>query len=172
PGKADLTGSLRERLLGEDALLADQSDALMVDRSRKGDFGFERKGDRTVALKGDRLGPSSQPDGAPDGQRQALALPQPAPPPSPAPPVPRPAKAAGPARRNAREPEGQGRYSLASAGDVAAVAPKRPPARSAARAPARGDREADAPSVERLAFASADVDPTLRAARLYFSIDP
>jgi len=175
PGKADLTGSIRERLLGDDALQAYQSDALMVDRSRKGDYGFERKGDRTVALKGDRLGPSSQPDGAPDGQRQALALAQPAPPPSPAPSVARQAKSAVPARGNAREPEAQGRYSLASAGDVAAVAPKRPSARSAGRAPAvaRGDREAaDAASVERLAFASADVDPTLRAARLYFSIDP
>src|SRR5262249_48481506 len=128
-----------------------------------------------VALKGDRLGPSSQPDGVPDGQRQALALAQPASPPSPAPSVARQAKSAGPARGNAREPEAQGRYSLASAGDVAAVTPKRPAARPAARAAAaaRGDREAaDAPSIERLAFASADVDPTLRAARLYFSIDP
>jgi len=204
PGNADITGSIRERLLGEDALLANRSDAQMVDRSRKGDYGFDRKGDRTIALKGDRLGPA--PDGAPDGQpqeRQALALAQPAPPPkappSPAPSVARQAKTTGPARDNARSgrgrvaapaaedaerleqpapaPEEQGRYSLASAGDYrpAAVAPKRPAARSAARAPAtaRGDREgADAPSVERLAFASADVDPTLRAARLYFSIDP
>ena len=40
--------------------------------------------------------------------------------------------------------------------------------RSAAAAPAKPD----APSVASLAFVSADVDPSLRAARVYFSIDP
>src|SRR6266852_4907665 len=138
PGNADITGSIRERLLGEDALLAGRSDAQMIDRSRKGDYGFERKGDRAIALKGDRLGPS--PDGAPDGQPQErVALAQPAPPPKALPSVARQAKTAGSARDSARPargrvaapaaedaerleqpaaaPEEQGRYSLASAGD-------------------------------------------------------
>src|SRR5262249_12233344 len=73
PGNADITGSIRARLLGEDAASSDQSGTLMVDRSRKGDFGFDRPADRTIALKGDRLAPPT--DVASDAPR-ATALAQ------------------------------------------------------------------------------------------------
>ena len=55
PNNADITGSIRERVLGESALLADPSGGPTVDRSRKGDYGVARNSDRAIALKGDRL---------------------------------------------------------------------------------------------------------------------
>src|SRR5262249_3061556 len=51
PNNADITGSIRERILGERAASAGP----MVDRSRKGGYGVFGKDDRPVALKGDRL---------------------------------------------------------------------------------------------------------------------
>src|SRR5215472_7353873 len=191
PGNADITGSIRARLLGEDAASSDQSGTLMVDRSRKGDFGFDRPADRTIALKGDRLAPPT--DVASDAPRAAALAQNARPatqPPSLAPPVTaqvgperaarddtqpkrarvaagrgaqkaeQPAPAAPP--QSAPEPENQGRYTLASAGDYRVVAPKRPAARSAApaAAAAREDRDGGAPG-ESLAFASTNVDPTL-----------
>ncbi len=128
PNNADITGSIRERVLGEGTMLGGP----VVDRSKKGDFGVARKEDRVTALKGDRLKPVSKPQAA-----QAAVEPP------------------------ADEPGG---YALASAGErrVASVPQKR----------ADGDNETGVPSVASLAFASADVDPALRAARVYFSIDP
>ncbi len=92
-------------------------------------------------------------------------------------------------RQVAELPPAEEGYSLASTGDyrVAAIAPKWSEAKSAypVLAPpgetgkegdegAEGDPggEATARSAAGFAFAAADLDPALRAARLYFSIDP
>ena len=136
PNNADITGSIRERILGEGAMLAGP----MVDRSRKGDYGVVRKADRSIALKGDRLKPISPTEIAadeerPEAEQQTVARhesePQPGPPPL-----------------------------LAPATEVALVDGESSGSETAVR------------SVASLAFASADVDPALRAARLYFSVDP
>src|SRR5262249_3920808 len=69
PGNVEITGAIRERLLGEGALPG----GAIVDRSRKGDFGVARAGDRVVAHKGDRLKPAPQPEAAPEQQRAEAA---------------------------------------------------------------------------------------------------
>jgi hypothetical protein len=176
PNSADITGSIRERFLGESAVPGTP----MADRSRKGDYGaFEeqprvlaRKGDfgggneRSVAARrdhsdGDRSGRNgaveprvaaiAKPAAAPPREPAAIALPQahPGPPLSLAPPVAvppvEPASSSTPPER-AEPPASGGGFSLASA--------------------------ATAPSTTDLAYASVDVDPAVRAARIYFSIDP
>jgi hypothetical protein len=55
PNSADITGSIRERVLGEAALAG--GGVPVVIRSGKGDYGVARNGERLVALKGDRLKP-------------------------------------------------------------------------------------------------------------------
>jgi spore germination cell wall hydrolase CwlJ-like protein len=203
PGKEEITGSVRERLLGEAMPVGP-----MIDRSRKGDYGVTRSGDRAAALKADRLKPMAETAAvpqadepaagrsptvaqrdieAPSGQPLSLAPPttvvqadeaaavveEQAPP-----QVAEPAPADG----------GDGGYSLASTGDYrVAVAPRSSATISARRAPvppsetgqdggeaddgASGVGAAARPQTG-LALAAADVDPALRAARLYFSIDP
>jgi spore germination cell wall hydrolase CwlJ-like protein len=138
PNNADITGSIRARILGEGATHGGP----LVDRSKKGDFGVARKEDRAAALKGDRL---------------AAANPQ-------AVPVEKPPQAAPVAQAGEAPAVDAGGYELASAGErrVKFVPEKR----------ADGDNDTNVPSVTTLAFASADVDPALRAARVYFSIDP
>ena len=92
PSKADITGSIRERILGEGVLPFGP----MIDRSRKGDYGVMRKSDRAVALKGDRLKPVVEAEAVPTKQRpdagqrivvQRDGEPQPGQPLSPAPPI-------------------------------------------------------------------------------------
>ncbi len=60
PANADVTGSIRERLLGEAAMPG----GLMIDRARKGDYGFAPIGGRSLALKGDLLKPPASTDTA------------------------------------------------------------------------------------------------------------
>src|SRR5262249_2816906 len=55
PNDPGVSGSIRERFLGEEALFASPYAGPMVDRSRKGDYGVAGGGDRLIALKGDRL---------------------------------------------------------------------------------------------------------------------
>ena len=204
PGKADITGSIRERILGEGAMLAGP----MIDRSRKGDYGVMRPSDRSAALKGDRLLPTVEAAAPPNGDEpDAAHTPSvaqrdiEAPPGQPlslAPPtaVVQADEASAvveeqePARVAEQAPaEGAGGYSLASVGDyrVAAVAPNSSAVTSARPVPARPSEtgedggegsegasggEATARPPTGFAFAAANVDPALRAARLYFSIDP
>ncbi len=154
PNDPGVTGSIRERFLGEEAFFASPYAGPMVDRSRKGDYGVAGSGDRLIAFKGDRLKPSpatdvmrnAEPQGAPLAQQggQPLSLDPPldvaeaAAEPTEQPASPRPAE------RTPTDKRAEG-----EAGSAAAVR-----------------------SVGSLAFAAADVDPSLRAARLYFSIDP
>jgi hypothetical protein len=226
PNNGDVTGSIRERVLGEDAVRTGP----MIDRSGKGDYGIARKGDRLIALKGDRLKPASPaqitqdiaqdvtrdvPQNAtrdaepPRAERQAVAqqalLAPPGPPLSLSPPAavvptdqeapaveqPAPSQLA-----QSRPPQDGGGFALASAGESRAVAPKQlagiqsaypvlAPPRDGDNDGGRGiGKESDTSaetetggdagvqSVTSLGFASADADPTLRAARVYFSIDP
>ena len=139
----ETTASMRERWIDPDAQMAPSgAGAQLVDRRRKGDYGIAREFDR-VARKGDRL--KAKPD-EPDGEQQALAQREPqAEPPSSLELTPTPA-------------DGE-RARLAGAASAARDETEReivPPLRP----------------VGVLAFAAADADPALRAARLYFSIDP
>src|SRR5713101_5145062 len=43
PNSADITGSIRERILGEGAMLASSFAGPLIDRSKKGDYGVARK---------------------------------------------------------------------------------------------------------------------------------
>jgi spore germination cell wall hydrolase CwlJ-like protein len=151
PNSADITGSIREHLLGEEALLVSRDGALIgrpalptVDRSGKGDYRGVRKNERAAALKGDRLNVAPSQEIAPEQIARAKTETALAPKTRPEPleltqvelpPVQKPAAA-----------DATTSYSLASAGD-AAVKPS-------------------------LALASAETDPSVRAARVYFSIDP
>jgi hypothetical protein len=163
PNDPGVTGSIRERFLGEEAFFASPYAGPMVDRSRKGDYGVAGGGDRLIALKGDRL--KSAPPAAvmPDEKQQSpsLAQQQPGPPLSLAPPVDVAAAAGGPA-------EGS---EVNSAYPVLA-----PPREGGTQADKSVDGEAGSATAVRsvggLAFAAADANPSLRAARLYFSIDP
>ena len=123
PNDTNITGSIRERILGEATMFAIPNAGPAVDRSRKGDYGGVQMDDRRVALKGDRLPLAPQPEAAADA----------------APPPPQVVQRELPAEETVQQPAG---YALASTGD------------------------------NRVAFAPADVDPTLRAARLYFGADP
>src|SRR6266566_508519 len=55
PNDPGVTGSIRERFLGEETFFASPYAGPMVDRSRKGDYGVAGGGDRLIALKGARL---------------------------------------------------------------------------------------------------------------------
>ncbi|MCC6778797.1 MAG: cell wall hydrolase [Hyphomicrobiales bacterium] len=68
PSAAEITGSIRERVLGE-AIAAGRVGAPMMDRSAKGDYGVFGGGERKVALKGDRL--RQRPQGEPDAAAPA-----------------------------------------------------------------------------------------------------
>ena len=155
PNDPGVSGSIRERFLGEEALFASPYAGPMVDRSRKGDYGVAGGGDRLIALKGDRL------KAAPP----AAVMPQ--------------EKQRGPSltRQQPTQP-----LSLDPPLDVAEAAAE-PTEQASSPRPAEGtqaDKSSDgeagsaaaARSVTGLAFAAADVDPSLRAARLYFNIDP
>jgi hypothetical protein len=166
PNGADITGSIRERFLGEAAM--GRSAVAMIDRSRKGDYGAAGNSDRRIALKGDRLNPASEtarhahPDerapSVADRVMQAHVWPE---------------RSDSSSEAAAASPAGAaGGYALASAGDYRVVVPGRQekPRREPVSPGVRED--GDGPSAGRLSFLSADLDPATRAAQLYFSIDP
>jgi Cell Wall Hydrolase len=195
---ADVTASLRERLLGaEGAFSGNPYAGPVIDRSRKGDYGVASKDDRRVALKGDRLKVRPPGEIAPDDRNpaQGLAVAQqqqsaPAHAPTaniaavaPSEPVSAPQMAQPQPEQDA------GRFSLASAGDYRAadLASKPSDVKNAypmLAPPREGDKDADesggpedaneggARSVTGLGLAAKDIDPTVRAARIYFGIDP
>jgi hypothetical protein len=197
-GHGDATGSLRERLLGgEGAFYANPYAGPVIDRSRKGDYGVAaQKDERRVVLKGDRLKTRPQgeavPDDGPPAQGPALAQQEQSAPPVVQVPqtnvaVGAPSQIAPP--QVAPQPESGAGYSLASAGDYRAadLASKPPDVKSAypmLAPPRESDAEADQAvdaesareagvrSVTGLGLAATDVDPSLRAARIYFGVDP
>ena len=150
PNDPGVTGSIRERFLGDEASFASPYAGPMVDRSRKGDYGVAGSGDRLIAFKGDRLKPSPATDVMPNAQPQDPPLAQ------------------------------QGGQPLSPEASVGAAKPAGEPAeqpaspRPAEGTPAgkRAGGAAAVRSVGSLAFAPADADGSLRAARLYFNVDP
>ena len=150
PNDPGVTGSIRERFLGDEASFASPYAGPMVDRSRKGDYGVAGSGDRLIAFKGDRLKPSPATEVMPNAQPQGAPLAQ------------------------------QGGQPLSPEASVDAAKPAGEPAEQPASArpaedtPAgkRAGGAAGVRSVGSLAFAPADADGSLRAARLYFNVDP
>jgi spore germination cell wall hydrolase CwlJ-like protein len=182
PNDADITGSIRHRVLGETAMLTRAARAVVVDRSHKGDFRSDRKGDQVVGRKGDRLTLNApalaarkdeRASAAPVASTSAAEASQPPIATVPADPAPPSAAASE---------EMTGAYALANTGHTTiADGPQRhAPAAAAPAVPASEDSEAQAGDEDgapsrtpaALAYASAETDPALRAARLYFSIDP
>jgi hypothetical protein len=139
PNSADVTGSIRQRVLGE-AMLARPPAGPLIDRSRKGDYGGASKSDRVVGLKGDRLKPNAPASAMRDDDPE----------------------------RNAQE------RASSLARQQVPPPPVAPPAEvtQVDDAGKAGDGEPAGRSEASLGVASADMDPVLRAARLYFSIDP
>ncbi len=215
PNNAEITGSIRERILNERAADPATPSAPVVNRRLKGDRIATDEGDRFTAAKGnmliaarkgDRLATPRSPDGMPAVQQAQVDRPKPgslapqeaqAPagePLSLAPPLavaqsdaaPVTAEApASPPQPQPAAPAKTGGFTLASVGEAQVVAVN--PAPSAVKsahpvlAPARetaegaGAQSADKANVHStvtLAFASADATPSLRAARLYFNVDP
>jgi cell wall hydrolase len=150
PNDPGVTGSIRERFLGDEASFASPYAGPMVDRSRKGDYGVAGSGDRLIAFKGDRLKPppatevmrNAEPQGPPLAQQGGKPL-------SPEASVDAAKPAGEPAEQPASPRPAEGTSPDKRAGDAAAVR-----------------------SVGSLAFAPADADGSLRAARLYFNVDP
>ena len=142
---ADVTGSIRQRALGDETMLARPPAGPLIDRSRKGDYGGVYKSDRVVGLKGDRLKPNALATATRDDDRERKA----------------PEPAATLTQQKASPPSVAPPIETAEVNDAGKT-----------RDGKTGDGEAAARSVASLTPASADVDPTLRAARLYFSIDP
>ena len=148
PGGPELSGSIRQRWVGEEAGYASAGQA--VNRSRKSDYGAAGEYQR-VARKGDRLKVPIQ-----EPAEQTLAQ-------QPLEPQHLPASAQSvvadqlpAAREQAIAENEQTQTQPTQAGD-----------NINARDAGSGVR-----SVATLDLAAADVDPSLRAARLYFSIDP
>lgn len=184
PSSASVSRSIRERFLGEEAFFASRYAGPMVDRSRKGDYGVAR--DRLMALKGDRLKPAQAADVLADEERQVRSLAQQ----QSAQGLSADARVgvadaasetAGPA--SAQPAQDASRYALASAGSFSAAAPKSlglnsaypvlaPPGEVGGQTDKIAAGDAAVRSVDSLAFAAGDVDGSLRAARLYFSVDP
>jgi len=175
PNSAGVARSIRERFLGEEAFFTSRYAGPMVDRSRKGDYGVAR--DRLVALKGDRLQPRPPADVIADdgGQGPSLVQEDARQPSSIDPPVGIADGAIKPLRPSS---EDAGHYSLASAANSVADTPHSahpvlaPADEAGAQAGKAAESDADARSVASLAFAGDEVDASLRAARLYFRVDP
>ena len=150
PNSADITGSIRERLLGEEVMLAGRDGALVarpvlptIDRSHKGDYGGVRMSAAAAAVKGDRLKIAPSQDVAPEQIARA--------------------ETAAPAPKAQTEQLELTQVEVPPVEKPAAAEPTE----SASLASA-----SEAPAKAGLALAPADNDPALRAARLYFSIDP
>jgi hypothetical protein len=144
PNDPGVTGSIRERFLGDEASFASPYAGPMVDRSRKGDYGVAGRGDRLIALKSDRLKPPPATEVMPP-QGPSLVQ-QGGQPLSPEASI----DAAKPAGEPAEQP-----------------APPRPA--EGVPADKRADGEAGGKAAS---FAAADTDTSQRAARLYFNVDP
>jgi hypothetical protein len=142
PNNADITGSIRERVLGEAAMLTNLSTGPVIDRSRKGDFGGIRAGDFGATRKGDRLVTAKTDPVTPQPEADVVAAPA--------------AETTAASRTEQQASEAAAAPPVATAEDDTS---------------GRGENPA-VQTVASVAFASADVDPALRAARLYFSIDP
>ena len=154
PNDPGVTGSIRERFLGDEASFASPYAGPMVDRSRKGDYGVAGSGDRLIALKSDRLKPPPGTEVMPSTQPQRPSLMQQGgQPPSPEASVDAAKPAGEPAEQPASPRPAEGTPADKRAGGEAGGA-------GAVR------------SVGSLAFAPADADGSLRAARLYFNVDP
>jgi spore germination cell wall hydrolase CwlJ-like protein len=179
PNGADFSSAILDRALGENRNR--RYGESMVDRSRKGDFAVSSKGDRLIAHRSDPAKPQgSRQDAANDEQRTALPARQGVERQDMAPVAPNAATArlAEEQSRPAAEIRG---YSSASGGDyrVASVSPQNSQTAYPVLAPARQDGKgpaanAGSESAARpvTSLAGFDVDPALRASRLYFGIDP
>src|SRR6516164_513865 len=154
PNDPGVTGSIRERFLGDEASFASPYAGPMVDRSRKGDYGVAAGGDRLIALKADRLKPPPATEVMSNAQPQSPSLMQQG-------GQPLSPEASVDAAKRAGEPVEQ---------------PESPRPAEGTPADKRADGEAGGAaavrSVGSLAFAPADADGSLRAARLYFNVDP
>ncbi len=178
---AEPTGTIRERLMGDSARFATLGGFPSFERRLKGDRELVIEPERVASGKGDRLpikagvvATGSQPGAvAPEEPRQAKVEP-----PAPADVAEQAAEPAKPtvqaSRQRAAKPPKTGGFVLANVGDyrVASVAPAQPAARSAypVMAPPEADKTAQ-PEAER-EDAAGDVNPALRAARLFFGADP
>src|SRR5262249_16421191 len=164
PNDPGVTGSIRERFLGEEAFFASPYAGPMVDRSRKGDYGVAGNGDRLIALKGDRL--KSAPPAAviPDQKQQgpSLTQQQPGQPLSLDPPI----QVAPP------PPDPPSEVAAPAGGPAGTPALPRPAEGTPTDKSADGAASNSIQSAGSLAFAAADVNPSLPAARLYFGADP
>ncbi len=150
PNDPGVTGSIRERFLGDEASFASPYAGPMVDRSRKGDYGVAGSGDRLIALKSDRLKPPPATAVMPNAEPQLPSLMrQGGQPLSPEASVDAAKPAGEPAEQPASPRPAEGTPAGKRAGGAAAVR-----------------------SVGSLAFAPADADGSLPAARLYFNVDP
>jgi spore germination cell wall hydrolase CwlJ-like protein len=200
PNASDLTGSILERALGENATRGYGES--LVDRSRKGDFAVSRKGDRLIALKSDYAKSPAQPqesqqsksqqsksqqsppdDEQSQGEQRAASLAREGVERQAIAPVsPNPAATAAQSAEEPSQPAAEIRgYSQASGGEyrVASVSPQNSKTAYPVLAPSRQDGKSiagDAGSESGVrpvaSFATVDVGPALRASRLYFSIDP
>jgi hypothetical protein len=170
----------------------------VIDRTRKGDYGGAAKDDRRVALKGDRLKvrPAGEAvPGAGEPAQESAQEPKPGPalvqePPAEVAAAEPGTPAAVPQVAQPQKSPEPGSYSLASTGDYRAVdlgskssdvksaypmlAPPRDGDKEAEQAAVAAEREAEARKqfMTGLGLAPTDVDPTLRAARLYFGAAP
>jgi spore germination cell wall hydrolase CwlJ-like protein len=192
PSGSDFAGMMRERGLDDSG--QGRSSAATVDRSRKGDFAAARKGDRLpVAVRSDQRTPvarNAQPSPSSDEQSQATKQMASLPTQKNA-PISETAPAAGAADEQTQPAKEIRGYSAASGGEylVASVSPQNARTAYPVLGPAVGEGKSGLSSAgsennsgaERSAseaaqpgkgFASLDGDPALRAAQLYFSIDP
>ena len=210
PSNAEITGSIRERILNERAMDPATPLAPTVNRRLKGNRIATDEGDRFTAAKGsqliaagkgDRLVAARAPDGPATVQQAqadrpernaAVARQEPEAPAgeplSLAPPLavaqsdPAPVAAEAPAPSSPAAPPKTGGFALASLGEGRTVNPApstqsahpvlAPPLETVESAAAPSGDKANTQSTVSLAFASADANPSLRAARLYFNVDP
>jgi hypothetical protein len=106
PNSAEITGSIRERVLGEAAQAG--GGAPVIVRTGKGDYGVARNGERLVALKGDRLKPKDS-ERAPGATSPETA-----------------STRGGSESPSERATAPAGGFALASAGDYRVALPPRP----------------------------------------------
>src|SRR5271165_4204869 len=189
PNGGEATGAILGHPRGERANR--QYGESMVDRSRKGDFAVSHKGDRLIAMKGGNSKLPPQPQALQQGpsddeqsrgvQRAAVSVREGVERRALAPVAPNPVGAAAePVEESARPATEIRGYSLASGGEyrVANVSPQNsktaypvlvPPRQGGSKAGRTGGEPNDRPVTS---LATIDIDPALRASRIYFSVDP
>jgi Cell Wall Hydrolase len=149
PNDPGVTGSIRERFLGDEASFASPYAGPMVDRSRKGDYGVAGSGDRLIALKSDRLKPPPATAVMRNAEPQSPSLMQ----------------------QGGQPPSPETSVDAAKPAGEPAELPASPRPAEGTSSDKRAEGEAGR-AVGGLAFAPADADGSLRAARLYFNVDP